>query len=105
VGSGNTYMSVSPWEGRSKIHIRHYESKGEGEKLFPTKKGIALTESEFEDDIKGEVFESSVFRTFNSTDEEVAAAVRPSSSNTMNKQPKKRKIESSSEKDDVVFID
>ena len=58
IGNRNTFVTCSTWQGEPLIHIRRYaqtepkngEEEGEEEiGLYPTRKGVALNETEFED--------------------------------------------------------
>ena len=47
----NIFLTVSEWKGKSLIHIRRYiseDTEDEEKNWFPTSKGIALTETEFD---------------------------------------------------------
>ena len=53
LANSNKYISVSEWQGVTRIHIRTYfNSNGDadgGGKLLPTKKGVALTIDKWKD--------------------------------------------------------
>ena len=53
LGASDKYISVSEWQGVTRIHIRTYFNNngnaGGGGDLIPTKKGVALTIDEWED--------------------------------------------------------
>ena len=53
LGTSDKYISVSEWQGVTRIHIRNYFNSngntGGGGELIPTKKGVALTIDEWKD--------------------------------------------------------
>ena len=53
LGASDKYISVSEWQGVTRIHIRTYFNNNEnaagGGDLIPTKKGVALTIDEWKD--------------------------------------------------------
>ena len=53
LGANDKYITVSEWQGVTRIHIRNYFNSngdaGGGGELIPTKKGVALTIDEWKD--------------------------------------------------------
>ena len=53
LGASDKYISVSEWQGVTRIHIHTYfnnnRNAGGGGDLIPTKKGVALTIDEWKD--------------------------------------------------------
>ena len=49
LGSRNILVTVSEYAGVVKVHVRHYDQDAASQKLVPTKKGVALTQDEWED--------------------------------------------------------
>ncbi len=48
LGQSDKFLTVSEWQGVTRVHIRHYMQKdGLREHLIPTKKGVALTIEEW----------------------------------------------------------